>query len=126
MLDTAIVEPAGAAGVAKPVRPDNLEAFMPVTDLPIDPGIRRHVLILRAAGVETFESCQGGPGHACLEPTVKFHGNAYEGFRAFSIAMNHGLPVLNLRRVYDVNEGWLQGPWWEITFRTTETKSETP
>ena len=30
---------------------------------PIDPGIRRHVEVLRANDVETTESCEGAPGH---------------------------------------------------------------
>lgn len=85
----------------------------------LDPGIREYVEILNEGGVDTFESCQGGPGHSYPEPTVRFHGNAYEGPRAFSIAMNRGLPVFGLRRTYDVNCGQLEGPWWEMTFRTT-------
>lgn len=84
----------------------------------LDPGIQPFVDTLRQNGVETFESCQGGPGHAYAEPTVRFYGNAWEGFRAFTIAMNHGLPVAELRRTYDVNEGQLVGPWWEMTFRS--------
>lgn len=88
-----------------------------------DEGIRRYVLILRAAGIETFESCQGGAGHAFPEPTIRFHGTAAEGFRAFTAARNHGLPVLALRRSYSVNGDWLEGPWWEMTFRTTDPTS---
>lgn len=92
----------------------------PGTGLPLDPGIRRYVQILRAGGIETFESCQGGPGHSSPEPMIRFHGNAFEGYRAFAVAMNHGLPVLSLRCAYDVNEMRLEGPWWEMTFRTTD------
>lgn len=102
---------------------DDLEAYAPVVDLELDPGVRRYVLALRAAGVETFESCQGGAGHAFPEPTVRFHGNAAEGYRAFTAAMNRGLPVLSLRRYYQVNNGWLDGPWWEMTFRTMDPAS---
>lgn len=97
-----------------------LEAFAPSVDLPIDAGIRRYVLILRSEGVETFESCQGGEGHAFPDPTIKFHGNAFEGYRAYAIAKSYGLPVLHLRRVYGESDGWLEGPWWELTFRTTD------
>ena len=88
----------------------------------LDPGIRRHVTILRANGIETFESCQGGDGHSFPEPTVRFHGNSYEGHRAFAVAMTHGLPVLSIRHVYDVNEGILEGPRWEIVFRTSDER----
>jgi hypothetical protein len=34
----------------------------------LDPGIAEYVRVLLAQGVETFESCQGGPGHAYTEP----------------------------------------------------------
>lgn len=97
-----------------------LERFEPETNLPIDPGIRKFVLILRSRGIETFESCEGGPGHAFPEPTIRFHGNAFEGYRAFTEAMNYGLPVLSLRCAYDVSEMRLEGPWWEMTFRTAD------
>lgn len=92
-------------------------------EMPLDAGIRRYVLILRSQGIETFESCEGGDGHAYPEPTVRFHGNSSEGFRAFNAAMTFGLPVLSLRRVYDVNSGWLEGPWWEMTFHTTDQQT---
>ena len=98
---------------------DNLEAFAPEVDLPIDPGIRKAVLILRSAGVETFESCEGGNGHAFDVPTIRFHGDAWAGYKAFSIAMEHGLPVECIQRVHSVVNGQLEGPWWEMVFHTT-------
>jgi hypothetical protein len=97
----------------------SLESYAPVADLAVDPGIRDAVLLLRSEGVETFESCEGGDGHAFPEPTIRFHGDAWAGYRAFAVAMQHQLPVAHLRRVYDVVEAQLEGPWWEITFRTT-------
>ena len=97
-----------------------LHGFEPKTDLPLDPGIRRYVLVLRAGGIETFESCQGGNGHAFPDPTIKFHGNSWEGFKALSVAMTHRLPVLAVRLVWGVYDGLPQGPWWELTFRTTD------
>jgi hypothetical protein len=45
----------------------------------LDPGIRDVVAALDAEGIETFESCEGGDGHAFSEPTVRFHGEAGEG-----------------------------------------------
>lgn len=92
---------------------------VPPGGFPIDPGVRPYVLALRAEGIETFESCEGGAGHAYPEPTVRFYGNAFEGFRAFAAAMNRGLPVSTVRQVYDVVDKRLSGPWWEMTFRTT-------
>lgn len=84
----------------------------------IDAGIARAVGALQAAGVETFESCQGGPGHAFLEPTVRFHGGHAEGLRALAAAMEAGLLVDALRRVWNVIDGEPTGPNWEMTFRT--------
>jgi len=45
----------------------------------LDPGIAEYVAILCAAGVETYESCQGGDGHALPHPTVC---SAASGLRA--------------------------------------------
>jgi hypothetical protein len=83
---------------------------------PLDPGIKREVEVLRAAGVETFESCQGGEGHAYPQPTVRFYGNRAEGMVALGAAIRAGLDVCDLRRVWPVIDGEPTGPWWEITF----------
>jgi hypothetical protein len=69
------------------------------------------------AGVETFESCQGGEGHAFPEPPIKFEGEGSEGYRAVAASLAFGLLVWRLRRVWAVLEGTLHGPWWEMTFR---------
>ena len=65
----------------------------------LDEGIRTAVERLQAAGVETFESCEGGPDHAFHEPTVRFYGTPEAGWRAVGICFAYGLPVLSLRRV---------------------------
>jgi len=89
-----------------------------IYDSPLDAGIRRQVEALAAAGVETFESCEGGGGHAYPEPTVRFHGDQAEGFRALSVAMASSLRVTALRRTWPVNSGEPTGPYWEMTFAT--------
>lgn len=91
------------------------------TDLgsPLDPQIEPAVLALRAAGVETFESCQGGPGHAFTEPTVRFYGDTAEGMRALAAALRADLHVQELRRVWPVIDLEPTGPWWELTFAPT-------
>jgi hypothetical protein len=93
-----------------------LDAFQPRVEKQLDSGIRRQVLVLRSAGIETFESCEGGEGHAFHEPTVRFHGDASEGFRALAVALRHNLKVSELRRYYSVQDGEPHGPYWEITF----------
>ena len=85
-------------------------------DPPLDTGIAEAVIALRSAGVETFESCEGGPGHAYTEPTVRFHGQQPEGFRALAVAMAAGLKVAGLRRVWPINDNEPTGPWWELVF----------
>jgi hypothetical protein len=85
-------------------------------DSPLDPGIKHAVETLRAGGIETFESCEGGEGHCYPEPTVRFHGGRGEGFRAIAVALQHALPVSCLRRIWTVNDGEPTGPHWEMTF----------
>lgn len=84
---------------------------------PLDLGIARYVKVLRDAGVETFESCEGGEGHAYPEPTVRFHGGQGDGLKALGVALNHRLPVLALRRTWPVYDGGPNGPYWELTFK---------
>lgn len=89
-------------------------------DPPLDRGIEKAVQVLVEAGIETFESCEGGDGHAYKEPTVRFHGDKGEGFRALSVAIKAGLKVGDLRRVWPVLEDEPTGPWWELTFSPTK------
>lgn len=83
---------------------------------PLDEGISEIVLILIANGVETYESCEGGQGHAYPWPTVRFTGSSAEGLRALSVALSHGLPVSQLRRTWSIKDELIHGPWWEMTF----------
>jgi hypothetical protein len=91
-------------------------AFSP----PLDKGIKRAVQILVNAGIETFESCEGGKGHSYAEPTVRFYGGKGEGFKALAVALQAGLKVADLRRVWPVLDDEPTGPWWELTFTPTK------
>ena len=83
----------------------------------LDPGIASYVDVLDAAGIETFESCEGGRGHSYPEPVVRFHGTRGEGFRALAVAVQNGLPVRAIRRLWTIDEfGEPHGPYWEIAF----------
>ena len=86
-------------------------------EMPLDPGIVAAVRVLMEAGVETFESCQGGEGHAYAEPTVRFHGGHAEGFRALAAGMQRGLPLGVLRRIWTIDDGEPTGPYWELVLR---------
>jgi hypothetical protein len=83
----------------------------------LDPGIAPYVETLQAAGIATFESCEGGRGHAFPEPTIRFCGKLPEGFRALAVALEHGFPVKAIRRYWRVIDGEPDGPDWEIVFR---------
>ena len=89
---------------------------MPECDSPLDPGIAPFVEALVLHGVETFESCEGGGNHAYPEPTVRFHDDRAEGFRALAVAQRMGLPVAALRRAWPILDDEPTGPWWEMTF----------
>lgn len=85
----------------------------------LDPGIAPYVDLLVAAGIETFESCEGSEGHGFLEPTIRFYGDNSEGFRALAVAVQRELPVAELRRYWQVSKaGEPEGPHWELTFRS--------
>ena len=85
-------------------------------DPPLDPGIAPAVQALVDEGIETFESCEGGEGHAFLQPTIRFHGQRDEGLRALAVVLRSGLPVVHLRRVWDIIDGEPSGPHWELAF----------
>ena len=82
----------------------------------MDLGIVRAVQILMDADIATYESCQGGEGHAYREPTIRFKGTPACGWRALAILMTYGLPVHRLSRTWIMNYGVPDGPCWEITF----------
>lgn len=82
----------------------------------LDPGIAYYVNVLRAAGIETCQSCEGGEGHSYPEPTVEFLGNCNAGYRALSAALDAGLPVDELRRFWSIEDGEPVGPYWAMTF----------
>ncbi len=83
---------------------------------PLDKGIKKYVEILRENGIETYESCEGGDGHAYLEPTICFYGEIAEGFRALAIAIENALPVDEIRRFWSIQDLQPVGPDWAITF----------
>lgn len=83
----------------------------------VDAGISKEVEVLISGGVETFESCEGGSGHAYPEPTIRFHGERSEGWKALSVALQSNLNVYALRRIWTINDGEPIGAYWEMVFR---------
>jgi hypothetical protein len=66
--------------------------------------------------VDTYESCQGGQGHAFHVPTVRFHGDKAEGYKVAALLLQNDFKVSELRRIYQILDGELKGPYWEIVF----------
>jgi hypothetical protein len=93
--------------------------------LHLDAGIVEAVVKLREGGIETFESCEGGDGHAFFEPTVRFHGDSAEGIRAVSVALASGLCPFELRRVWTLINDEITGPCWELTFIPSASQTNT-
>ena len=85
-------------------------------ETPLDAGIVRAVRVMLGRGVECFESCEGGEGHAFPEPTVRFGGGPSAGWRAVWAAQEVALPIRALRRVWSVIDGEPTGPDWELVF----------
>jgi hypothetical protein len=88
----------------------------------LDNGIREYVRTLASRGVETFESCEGGQGHAYPEPTIRFYGERDAGWHALAVAQSVNLGVSELRRVWPIVDGEPTGPWWELTFREPQAR----
>jgi hypothetical protein len=88
---------------------------------PLDQGIKREVEILSSNGVETYESCEGGKGHSYPDPAVRFHGNPSAGWKALQVALDHALPVHELRRVWTIRDSEPTGPTWEMVFIRRKT-----
>ena len=92
----------------------------------LDAGIREIVkTLIEEYHIETYESCEGGEGHAFYEPTVRFHGQRDEGFRALAAAQERGYEVSSLCRVWDVIDGEPRGPTWEMTFVIDDEEGNT-
>ena len=92
----------------------------------MDPEIREAVKILCENGIETIQSCQGGPGHAYPNPTIEFCGGYAAGFRALAVAIDFGLAVAELRRVWTIQYGEPVWPHWAMTFRLPVRPSSAP
>lgn len=85
---------------------------------PLEPGIAAAVIALNEAGIETFTSCEGGPGHAFPEPTVRFYADEQTARQAVYVMEWAGLPVHELRHTCSYHDGEpsQSGPFWELVF----------
>lgn len=98
--------------------------------VPIDRGIVRAVKLLRDAGFETFEACEGGRRenghpHAYAEPTVRFEGTSSDAIRAAELCIAAGLPIGRAGVCWQVDRNCdppelldRERPFCEVAFRT--------
>jgi hypothetical protein len=84
----------------------------------LDPVIAGDVKVLREHGIETFESCEGGEGHAFFEPTVRFDGGPEAGWRALAVCLSYGFSVRRLERYRAIQQDHEPtGRAWSLVFR---------
>lgn len=95
------------------------------SDDTLDSQIKWQVQLLQDNDIETFESCQGGTGHVFHYPTIRFHGGAGEGPRAFGILTSHGFQCAAVGRYWDVLGDVMHGPYWEIILAESKNPSPT-
>jgi hypothetical protein len=85
----------------------------------LDEGIRFAVRVLHArGGIETCQSCEGGPGHAYDRPTIDLiaQGDDATGFAALAALQDYGLDVRDVSIVWNIKGGLPYEKIWRITF----------
>ncbi len=91
--------------------------MLAASDTALDPDIRPYVETLREHGVETIESCQGGPGHSTAGPYISFRGPAGEGLRVAGIAQNLGWPITRMRKEWAFFADDITAPVWVLELK---------
>ena len=88
----------------------------------LDPDIRAAVHALADYGIDTFSSCQGGPGHTGygVMPNVLFRGDDHQGLWAVWLLETQGFRVQEVSRHWDLDHGHPREPYWQVTLRSTE------
>jgi len=122
--------PADHAGQPPRELPDGWEyALPPPPDIPwddIDPDIAPALHALADYGIDTFSSCQGGPGHGGGMASIMFHGDEHAGLWAVWLLEAQGFRVQALSRTWDLDFGQPRSPFWEVTLRCLEPSGPRP
>jgi hypothetical protein len=84
----------------------------------VDKGISRYVGIFLRNGIETCQSCEGGPGHAYPEPTIDCYGGIGSGWAILKVCLDFDLPIMTLCLFWDITDGLPTGPAWRAIFKT--------
>lgn len=96
----------------------------------LDAGIRFPVRVLHArGGIDTCQSCQGGPGHdmAYHEPTIDMIAGAEDavGFVAMAALEEYGIAVRDVSIVWNVKGGVPYEKLWRVTLvRTHDARAD--
>ncbi len=85
----------------------------------IDAGVRHAVRVLNCRGVETQQSCEGGPGHAYDRPTIDCRARADDaaGFAALSALVDYGYDVESVALHWEVLHGRPYEIMWRVVLR---------
>ena len=84
----------------------------------MDPGIRFAVRVLHAkGGIETCQSCQGGPGHSYVQPSIDIiaGGQDSTGFAALAALADYGINVDEILLVWNIQNGLPYEKLWRVT-----------
>lgn len=100
-----------------------------MTEIPwddIDPKIVAALHALADYEIDTFSSCQGGPGHPCVMPEILFHGGESAGLYAVWLLEAQGFRVQELSRHWDLDHGLPRQPLWRVALRSLEPMGPRP
>lgn len=87
-------------------------------ELVLDPEIRGVVMMLRAAGLKTFSSCSGNPGHCFDYPAVRIEAEDLPAARALTLEVlkAQGYDGYYVKEYYSSQEGisFLEVEFWGL------------
>lgn len=64
----------------------------------LDTAIAPLVRYLRRKGIDTFESCEGGPDHVFPWPIIRFRGDLIKRMEAFNYLRHIGAPMIYIKK----------------------------
>lgn len=86
----------------------------------IDPDVAAALHALADYEIDTFSSCQGGEGHACVLPEILFLGDENAGLYAVWLLEAQGFRVWEVSRHWGLDFGQPRTPFWRVKLRSLE------
>ena len=80
----------------------------------LDQRIRRPVRALHDFGIDTIDSCEGGPGHMRSVPTIRFRGDETVARYAIAALAWWGYACVELRKCWLLFPDTRPGAEWEV------------